>query len=295
MGLEVPLSSDANDFQAEGSVDSFGFEWTWDAEARTEVDLSWRVASRYNLDRSFYGGKLVLDAGAGAGDQSRWLLESKPRGLVSVELSKSIDVVRHKLAHLPNWVGIRGDLTRLPLADETFDFVYCEGVIQHTRDSQIAVHELCRVLRTGGSISATHYGYQSPAGSGLKPIVRRAINRIFFHRRWERLSKWDRDKLFLYCGVIAWLAHRPIIGPFLRRFGYAVYNPRMLTFKTTWSCTYDAVGTHTYSREISQHEFRRCFETVPASRMKFLFIEGNVFLAEKQAALTPFTETNQGA
>lgn len=280
MGLCPRPSAAPGVFQSLDTVDSFGFEWSWDSEARTEEDLSWRVASRYELSREYYADKLILDAGAGAGDQSRWLLGSGARGVVSVELSRAVDVVRRKLGDYDNWLGIRGDLTRLPLADETFDFVYCEGVIQHTRDSEVTVHELCRVLRDGGSVSATHYGFRD-TGRGLKPLLRRAVNRVFFHRRWERLSKWNRDKLFLYCGAIAWLAHLRGIGPFFRRTGFAVSNPRMLTFKSTWSCTYDAVGTHAYSRELSGEQFRRCFESFPLRRMSILFAEGNVLLLER--------------
>lgn len=282
MDLNPPYSRNEKNFQQTDSVESFGCEWTWDSEARTETDLIWRVASRYGLDRGFYADKLVLDAGAGAGDQSRWLLASNARGVVSVDLSKSIEVVHRKLVHSRNWVGVRGDLTRLPLADETFDFVYCEGVIQHTYDSKAAVDELCRVLSRGGSLSATHYGYQPQISSGLKPLLRRIVNRILFHNRRERLSRWDRDKLFLYCGVIAWSAHLPLVGPLLRRLGYAVYNPRMLSFKTTWSCTYDAFGTHTYQREISGDEFQSLFSSTKTGRMRILFVEGNVLLLEKE-------------
>jgi len=281
MNLDVPGGFNDEGFQAAATVDSFGFEWTWDSEPRTEADLLWRVASRYQLDRSSYTGKVILDAGSGAGDQSRWLLESGASGVVSVDLSKAIDVVKQKLGHHRNWVGIRGDLTRLPLADESFDFVYCEGVIQHTHDSRLAVNELCRVLRKNGDISATHYGYQAPPGAGIKPVLRRLIDHLLFHNRREWLSKWDRDTLFLYCGVIAWLAHRPVIGPLLRRLNYAVYNPRMLTFKTTWSCTYDAFGTHTYQREISGEEFRHLFATAPSGKMDIRFEEGNVLLLHK--------------
>lgn len=102
MGLNTPCGRDENSFQQTASVESFGCEWTWDSEARTETDLIWRVASRYGLSRDFYADKLILDAGAGAGDQSRWLLASKARGVVSVDLSKSIEVVYRKLGHLKN-------------------------------------------------------------------------------------------------------------------------------------------------------------------------------------------------
>lgn len=114
-------------------------------------------------------------------------------------------------------------------------------------------------------------------------MIRRVINRIFFHNRREKLSKWHRDKLFLYCGVVAWLAHLPLAGPLLRKRGYAVYNPRMLNFKTTWSCTYDAFGTHFYQREISGDEFRSLFNSTASGRMKILFADGNVLLLHKES------------
>lgn len=285
MGLEPPIEPSTVTFQDVETVDSFGFQWLWDSEPRTEEDLQWRVASRYQLDRTYYRGKLVLDAGSGAGDQSRFLLDSDVKALVSVDLSAAIQVAYQKLSSRKNWIGIRGDLTRLPLADATFDFVYCEGVIQHTHDSQMSVNELSRVLAHGGTMSATHYGYLAPLSSGLKPLLRRTFNAVFFRNRWERLSKWNRDTLFLYTGVIAWLAHRRVIGPVLRRIGYATYNPRMLTFKATWSATYDSVGTHSFQRELTGPQFRKCFELVPGGSMSIAFADGNVLLVRKMEAI----------
>src|SRR5205085_1762013 len=185
LGIEPVELGAPSEFQSGDSVDSFGFQWMWDSEARTEEDLSWRVASRYKLERGFYRDKVILDAGSGAGDQSRWLLDAGAKAVVSVDLSAAIFVVKKKLGMHQNWVGIRGDLTRLPLADGTFDFTYCEGVIQHTRDSRVAIEELCRVLRPEGQISATHYGYHPPATRSPKQLLRRIVTRVFFHKRWE--------------------------------------------------------------------------------------------------------------
>lgn len=66
-----PLESGA--FQAEETVDSFGFQWNWNANMRSETDLQWRVASRFGVDGALFDGKLVLDAGSGAGDQTAWM------------------------------------------------------------------------------------------------------------------------------------------------------------------------------------------------------------------------------
>jgi ubiquinone/menaquinone biosynthesis C-methylase UbiE len=278
-GLEPP-QADGDAFQGTGTVDSFGFEWSWDSTPRTEEDLRWRVAARYQLERSFYAGKLVLDAGAGAGDQSRWLLDSGAEGVVSIDLSDAISVAAKKLASRANWVGVRGDITRLPFEADGFDFVYCEGVIQHTRDSAVTVRELCRVLRPGGMISATHYSSAGSEAGGLRNVVRNAISATLLRNRRERLSKWDRDKLFLYSGVLAWLGEAPGLGYVLRRLNVVVYNPRMPTFKATWSCTYDAFGNHAYQRHVSSDVFFGYFRD-SGHRMQKRFQEGTVLLMQK--------------
>ncbi len=43
-----------------------------------------------------------------------------------------------------------GTVLNLPFDDESFDFVYSNGVLHHTRDLVKGVHELLRVLKRGG-------------------------------------------------------------------------------------------------------------------------------------------------
>jgi SAM-dependent methyltransferase len=50
---------------------------------------------------------------------------------------------------------IIGDVRALPFADESFDFVYAGGVIEHFRESDRAVAEMARVLRPGGRLLLT--------------------------------------------------------------------------------------------------------------------------------------------
>lgn len=278
-GLEPP-SADTSEFQETKTVDSFGFQWNWASTPRTEDDLIWRVAQRYKLEREFYSGKVVLDAGAGAGDQSRWLLDAGAKIVVSVDLSDAINVAAAKLGGRTNWVAVRGDITRLPFEDDYFEFVYCEGVIQHTRDSLTTVKELCRVLRRGGHVSATHYSSEGSEAGGVRGLVRRAIDRTVLRNRRERLSKWNRDKLFLYTGVLAWLGMTPGLGYVLRRLNVVVWNPRMPTFKATWVCTYDTFGDHAYQRLVSRDEFLGYFKDC-GFEMHKRFQDGNVLLMEK--------------
>ena len=257
-------------FQPEDTVDSFGFQWNWNSQMRSEADLEWRVARRFQVDPRSFRGKLALDAGAGAGDQSRWLIRQGAR-VVSIDLSSAIDAVARKLRAEPNWVGVQGDITVLPFASEQFQCVYCEGVIQHTRDSARTVQELSRVTRPGGMLLATHYGKSTRWLGRMRSFVMGAAR--------NRLSHWDRYKLLLLTGTFAAAAYIPLLGRLVRASGAAVYYDLMPDFKTTWTNTFDNYGNHAYQRYVSADEFWSYFQTTPG--LERVFSEDGVIAVRK--------------
>ena len=237
-------------FQSEHSVDSFGFQWAWNSTMRSEDDLRWRVAERFKIQPSEFVEKIVLDAGCGAGDQSRWLLDQNAE-VVSIDLSSAIEVTAIKLRLRPGWVGVQGDITALPFIANQFNLVYCEGVIQHTRDSALAVSELCRTLADGGTILATHYG------KSQRLLGRMNVSWREFLRGY--LSRWDRYKLLAFTGVLAALTYVPLLGHLLR-LTTVPYFPLTPDFKTTWTNTFDGYGNHAFQRTIDKEEFKSYFD-----------------------------------
>jgi SAM-dependent methyltransferase len=248
MSLEPPRASTdgLTTFQDEASVDSFGFQWNWTGDMRSDADLVWRVAEQFKISPTHYRDKLVLDAGAGAGDQSRWMVRQGAE-VASIDLSSAIEVVARKLRHAPGWVGVQGDITAPPFAPHQFEIVYCEGVLQHTRDSAFAVTELKRLLRPGGLILATHYE---------KPVRRRGLLRMAWTSLLRRrLNRMDRYKLLLLTGNLAALSSIPGLGRLIRLSGSAVHYDLMPDLKTTWTNTFDYFGYHTYQRHVSGDDF----------------------------------------
>jgi len=68
----------------------------------------------------------------------------------------------HLFSHLPNKLYIGADLNsrlasvitdarKLSFRDNSFDFVLCSHVLEHVREDRVAIQELYRVLRAGGS------------------------------------------------------------------------------------------------------------------------------------------------
>jgi SAM-dependent methyltransferase len=109
-------------------------------------------------------GALVLDVGAGFG---RHAFEIARRGARVVALDYNDDEVcgtrdtfaaMAKAGEIPEerYVGVlRGDATRLPFADNSFDAVITSEVLEHIQDDVAALAEMVRVLRPRGRFAAT--------------------------------------------------------------------------------------------------------------------------------------------
>ena len=46
---------------------------------------------------------------------------------------------------------IKGDICNLPFNDNQFDYILCNHVLEHVYDDQMAMNEIFRVLRKGGT------------------------------------------------------------------------------------------------------------------------------------------------
>jgi SAM-dependent methyltransferase len=109
-------------------------------------------------------GDRVLDVGAGFG---RHIFECARRGADVVALDYAEDEVVETRATLGAMVDageidldrfkgvLRGDATKLPFADDSFDVVITSEVLEHIQDDVAAIAEMVRVLKPGGHFAAT--------------------------------------------------------------------------------------------------------------------------------------------
>lgn len=109
-------------------------------------------------------GAMFLDAGAGFG---RHAFEAARQGATVFAL----DWAQEEVTGTRNTFGamieareipsatyggaLRGDATRLPFADATFDTVVTSEVLEHIQDDVTAIKELHRVLKPGGTLGVT--------------------------------------------------------------------------------------------------------------------------------------------
>ena len=144
----------------ENYAESFGLQWN--RFASTQIDSkvgTTRSENRFReetlWDESQLAGKLVLDAGCGSGRFSEIALKLGA-SLIAVDYSSAVEASKQNLS-APDKLIVQGDLAALPVLDQTFDFIYCIGVLQHTSEPARIVKELLRCLKIGGEITLTFY------------------------------------------------------------------------------------------------------------------------------------------
>jgi SAM-dependent methyltransferase len=109
-------------------------------------------------------GELILDMGAGAG---RHAFETYRRGVRIIALDYSLAELKDVASMFSAMdqtreapaggmaVALNGDARRLPFPDATFDRIITSEVLEHIDEDVMALDELARVLKPGGTLAAT--------------------------------------------------------------------------------------------------------------------------------------------
>jgi len=115
---------------------------------RMREALSWLDGS--NLPKN----SKILDVGCGAGKLSREVVD---RGYEVLAMDFSYNMIRkadatcnaNDKSHIK---FLQGDIESLPFKDSVFDVVLCLGVVTYLRSEKRALHEMSRVLKSGGTL-----------------------------------------------------------------------------------------------------------------------------------------------
>jgi SAM-dependent methyltransferase len=196
---------------------NFGIQWnkfplTQFDDEKNGLNLSrLRFFAETHWDEEDLYGKNILEVGSGAGRFSKVVLEYTKANLYSVDYSDAVTANMHSNGHIePSRFHLfQASIYELPFPDNSFDKVFCFGVLQHTPDFDSSVKALIDKAKPGGEIAVDFY----PINGWWTKVNAKYILRPLT----KRLS---HDRLFtLIEGNIDWLIN---LHFFLHRLGLGV-------------------------------------------------------------------------
>lgn len=161
-GQIYPIENGIPRFVERGNyASSFGYQWNifkreqLDSYNSTTLSAD-RLYSETDWSRDWLKGKLILDAGCGAG---RFLdvVSQTEAEVIGIDISSAIDAARDSLADRKNVHFVQASIYDLPFRPEVFDGCYCIGVVQHTPKPAATFAPLFRVLKQSGKFATSIY------------------------------------------------------------------------------------------------------------------------------------------
>ncbi len=161
-GVDYPIINSIPRFvESDNYASSFGLQWNLfkseqiDSQNGSKLSED-RFYTETGWDKSWMKGKLVLDAGCGAG---RFLDVSSQSGaeVVGIDLSIAVDAAKINMAGRDNVHLVQASIYELPFRPDTFDACYCIGVVQHTPDPKKTIKCLIEKVKEKGKLGLCIY------------------------------------------------------------------------------------------------------------------------------------------
>jgi len=168
---------------------SFGFQWEKFDKTQLDGDTGSAEISRdrffkeTNWEPQNLKKKNILEVGSGAGRFTRVVLKYTKANLWSCDYSSAVEVnYKNNISISPQRLQlIQASVYDLPFAENSFDYVFCFGVLQHTPDFDLAFQALASKVKIGGEIAIDFYpinGWWTKIHAKylLRPIIKKIEN-----------------------------------------------------------------------------------------------------------------------
>jgi len=142
------------------------FSFQWNKFSKTQIDREVRKSS-LSRDRFFaetawdkedLSGKNVLEVGSGAGRFTQIVLEETDANLYSIDYSDSVTANYKNNGHFGERLKLfQSSIYAMPFENNSFDKVFCFGVLQHTPDFKNSIRCLVNKVKPGGEVVVDFY------------------------------------------------------------------------------------------------------------------------------------------
>lgn len=194
-GVPRMLATDLTDAGQQQTGEDFSAKWQRATDfGHEEKSRSFYVAwylRRYQfgtvekLAEFLSSKKRILDAGTGVGRDTRLYADNSKGIVFGVDFSLAIDSAYNHLRDYPNAHLIQADLTQLPFPEGFFDFIACDQVLHHTRNTEESFHKLVSRLAPGGDLSIYVYRKKAPIREFADDYLREVAAQMTEEQVWE--------------------------------------------------------------------------------------------------------------
>jgi 2-polyprenyl-3-methyl-5-hydroxy-6-metoxy-1,4-benzoquinol methylase len=130
--------------------------WGYERKRAFRYELQDYMHEAFGFDK--WGGKKVLEIGCGSGIDSMEFARNGALVTATDITDRAIMLTRALAKELGLPVEVmQAPADNLPFENETFDVVYCYGVLHHIPDADRATAEIHRVLKPGGTVMVMLY------------------------------------------------------------------------------------------------------------------------------------------
>ena len=175
---------------SESYAGNFGFQWnrfdTIQVDAVMHNDLSRDRFYKTTGWPTRMEGQRILEAGCGAGRFTQLALETGAE-VFSFDLSSAVEAAWRNNASSPRLSMFQASIYEIPLRKDSFDKIFCMGVLQHCPDVAAAFRSLLPYLKPGGEVVVDVYEREKGFPS-LKRIVRPVLTPLGTERIYKLLT-----------------------------------------------------------------------------------------------------------
>lgn len=160
---------------------SFGYQWNRFREVQLDSRNGTRESERTLFEttgwsESDYRGRLVLDAGVGAGRFAE-VVARHGGEVVGIDLTEAVDAAwanigSHERVHI-----VQADIFSMPFRDARFDLAYSVGVLHHTPDTRAAFDRVAAKVGPDGGLAVFIYHGYGPSNR-FSDLYRRVTTRL---------------------------------------------------------------------------------------------------------------------
>ncbi len=140
--------------------------------------------------KSFFEGKIILDAGCGIGYKSAWIASLCPNSkVIGIDISESVLLASKRYKKIKNLFFIMGDIANTPLKNQSIDIVICDQVIMHTEKPKKTFQHLGSIIKESGFFLCYVYSKKSLVRELIDDYFRDKVHEISNKELWELSSQ----------------------------------------------------------------------------------------------------------